>query len=427
MKIKKLTVLIALAGLAGAAQATDGYFADGYGMKAEGMGGASMGMADDTSGGANNPASMAFVGDRFDVGVDLFSPRRTASRTGANPMSPIDGSVDSDSDYFVIPDFGYNKMLTPSLALGVTVYGNGGMNTNFGPVPGFGNTNLLGGSGKLGVNLEQLVVAPTLAFKITPDHAIGISPLIGYQRFEAYGLQAFEPFSATFPTNRTTNNGTDDSWGYGVRVGYQGRITPTLTLGAAYASKMSFDKFNNYAGLFAGQGAFDIPENYDLGLAWQATPQILLALDYERINYSKVNSVGDQQSNIFGCPALGGANPADCLGGNSGAGFGWQDVNIWKLGMEYQLSSQWTLRAGYNHTDDPITSANTTFNILAPGVVADHATLGFTYMLGGGGELSMAYMHAFKNSVSGHDPFFGGTDTISMYQDSIGISYGMKL
>ncbi|MGO9444903.1 MAG: OmpP1/FadL family transporter, partial [Thiobacillaceae bacterium] len=285
---------------------------------------------------------------------------------------------------------------------------------------GAGPANLLCGSGKLGVNLEQLVIAPTLAFKITPDHAVGISPLIGYQRFEAYGLQAFTPFSSS-PAN-LTNNGTDDSWGYGVRVGYQGRITPTLTLGAAYASKMSFGKFSNYAGLFAGQGAFDIPENYGVGLAWQASPQILLALDYERINYNQVPSVGNPVSNLL---VLG--NP---LGSSNGPGFGWQDVNVWKLGMEFKANSQWTLRAGYNHTDDPISGSNlgeVALNILAPAVITDHATLGFTYTLDGGGEVSMAYMHAFKNSVSGADPLFGGTDTISMYQDSIGIAYGLKL
>jgi long-chain fatty acid transport protein len=40
-------------------------------------------------------------------------------------------------------------------------------------------------------------------------------------------------------------------------------------------------------------------------------------------------------------------------------------------------------------------------------------------------------MHAFKNDVSGFDPFgfgpSGGTDKIKMYQDSIGIAYGMKM
>ena len=35
-----------------------------------------------------------------------------------------------------------------------------------------------------------------------------------------------------------------------------------------------------------------------------------------------------------------------------------------------------------------------TFNIIAPGVVQDHYTLGFTYNLSKDSELTMAYMHA---------------------------------
>ncbi len=219
--------------------------------------------------------------------------------------------------------------------------------------------------------------------------------MIGYERFKAYGLQAFGVMTAS-----GDNIGYDDSFGYGVRVGYQGKIAPGLTIGAAYASKMNFSKLDKYKGLFAEQGDFDIPENYSLGAAWQATPQFLVALDYERINYSKVASVGNPVSNVFGCPGFGGANPANCLGGSAGPGFGWDDANVWKLGAEYQYSSQWTFRAGYNHTDNPISSGDmgeVAFNILAPAVIKDHGTLGLTYTLASGGEVTVAYMHAFKN------------------------------
>ena len=82
MKLKKLIGLMAVAGFAlpGAAMATNGYFSSGYGMKANGMGGAATAMADDAFGGANNPASMVFAGDQLNLGVSLFSPKRSASR-----------------------------------------------------------------------------------------------------------------------------------------------------------------------------------------------------------------------------------------------------------------------------------------------------------------------------------------------------------
>lgn len=430
-----LTALV-LAGLAQSAAATDGYFSHGYGMKAKGMGGAATATASDAFGGANNPASMAFVGDRVDLGADLFSPRRSASRTGSG--GAFDGSADSDSNYFIVPEFAMSKQYSPSLAAGLTVYGNGGMNSDYpggqitsGACAAFGTVgaaNLMCGSGRLGVDLMQLIVAPTLAYKLTPDHAIGISPLIGYQRFRLEGLQPFDNFSVS-PGN-VSNRGYDDTFGYGVRVGYQGRVAPGVTVGAAYASKMSFDNLSKYRGLFAEDGNFDIPENYNLGLAWQATPALQVALDYQRINYSKVNSIGNPSTNLALC---GPGAPQYCLGGSQGAGFGWQDIDVWKLGFEYNYSKALVLRAGYNHSENPIGARDVTFNILAPGVVKDHLTMGMTYTLASGNELTMSYMHAFKNEVTGTSLLTGfgapgtTTETIDMYQNSIGVAYSWKL
>ncbi len=421
MKLTKVFAFMALAGLAGSAYATNGYFSHGYGMKAKGMGGAATASSDDAFGGANNPASMAFAGDRFDLGADLFNPNRSASRTG---LGPLDMSVDSDSEYFLVPEFGMTKQMSSTLALGVTVYGNGGMNTDYagGQINcGFGPANMLCGQGDLGVDLIQLIVAPTVAFKVAPNHSIGISPLLGYQAFEAKGLQMFGMISSD-PT-KLTNNGHDDAFGYGVRVGYMGKITPTVTIGAAYASKMKFEEFDEYAGLFAEQGDFDIPENYNLGVAWQATPAVKLALDYQRINYSGVNSINNPSLVPFP------------LGADNGPGFGWQDIDVWKLGAEFKYSQQLTLRAGYNRGDNPISASDVTFNILAPGVIEDHVTLGFTYTLASGNELTMSYMHAFSNDVSGASilPVFGGapgpmgTETIEMDQNALGIQYSWKM
>ncbi len=440
MKFTRVFAFLALAGMAGSAFATNGYFSHGYGMKAKGMAGAATASSDDAFGGANNPASMAFAGDRFDLGVDLFSPRREASRSGS-PGGFFDGSVDSDSNYFLVPELGYTHQVNNNLALGVTVYGNGGMNTDYGSgqldmsactggVAPSGPANLLCGQGSLGVDLIQLIVAPTVAYKVAPNHSIGVSPLLGYQAFEAQGIQAFGQISTD--TTNLTNNGHDDAFGYGVRIGYMGKITPTVTIGAAYATKMDFEEFDKYKGLFAEQGDFDIPENYNLGVAWQATPAVKLALDYQRISYSDVNSVANPSTNFFNCMGL----PTDtgCLGMAAGAGFGWQDIDVWKLGMEYKYSQKMTLRAGWNHGDNPISSRDVEFNILAPGVIEDHLTLGFTYTTASGNELTMSYMHGFANDVTGPSYFFSAPapaapaeDKIEMYQDAIGIQYSWKM
>ena len=97
----KKTLLAAAAAAAFAplaAHATDGYFAHGYGMKSKGRGGASTAMTTDAFGGAVNPATMAFAGERLDLGLDWFSPDRSMKRegsTGAGAMlgGPIDANA----------------------------------------------------------------------------------------------------------------------------------------------------------------------------------------------------------------------------------------------------------------------------------------------------------------------------------------------
>lgn len=436
MKLKKLIGILAVAGLAapGIASATNGYFAHGYGMKAKGMAGASTATASDSMGGANNPASMVWVGDRLDLGLDWFRPIRSAKREGG--FAPF--TEDSGNNDFLVPEVGYNKMLNPNMSLGVTVFGNGGMNTSYekgnslssAPVCGSAPTNPLCGGGKLGVNLEQLIVAPTLAYKLNQSHSVGVSPLFGYQRFSADGLQAFSAISSA-PGN-LTNKGHDSASGWGVRVGWQGKFSDSVTVGAAYSSKISMNTFDRYKGLFAEKGDFDIPENYSFGAAFKATPELTVAVDYQRINYGGVAAIANSSRQTGCAPNMpfGPGAGSGCLGGSTGIGFGWKSIDVWKLGAEYKVSNVLTVRAGYNHGQNPIGSNDTTFNILAPGVVQDHYTLGMTYGLANNAEVTVAYMHAAEKSVTGpaSNPYFnvGGTETIKMYQDSLGVAYGMK-
>jgi long-chain fatty acid transport protein len=428
-----LALAVAAAVAAPSAFATYGYFSHGYGMKSKGMAGAVTALTEDTFGGANNPASMVWVGNRFDLGMDWFSPDRSMDRKGS--AFGTDASVASESKNFFIPEFGYNTMINPNMSFGVTVYGNGGMNTNYpaGQIPGGGfcngfvpagtSFNVLCGTTALGVDLMQLIIAPTFSYKITSNNSVGISPLLAYQRFAANGLQGFDnPLFSSSPGN-VTNNGYNGSTGAGVRVGWLGKFTEFFSVGAAYSSKISMSKFDKYKGLFAEEGKFDMPSNYNAGIALKATPQMTFTLDYQVIKYSDSKSVSNSSTGALGTRLLGTDN---------GRGFGWDDVNVMKIGFEYKASSATTYRAGYGKTDNPIQSRDVTFNILAPGVVEDHFTLGFTHTLDKDSELTMAYMHASENSVSGNSLFTAltgadnGKETIKMNQNSLGIALGKK-
>jgi len=412
---KGLLVAAALAALApGVASATTGYFAHGYGIKAKATGGVGIALPQDALAPASNPAGIAWIGNRIDVGGEWFSPDRGSSITGSlNPAA--NGTYDgNDTKSFLIPEFGYSRAISPSLTFGVAVYGNGGMNTDYKNNP----FAAYGGSGPGGVDLMQLFIAPTLAWK-TGNHAFGASLNLAYQRFKAEGIQGFAGLSAS-PGN-VSNRGYDDSTGYGVRIGWTGQVSPTVTVGATYQTKTWMSKFDKYSGLFANQGEFDIPENYGVGIAMKASPKLTVAADLQQINYSDIPAVGNPINSLFSGSALGSTN---------GPGFGWRDATVYKLGVTYELGAGKMLRLGYVTLDQPIPAGQTFFNILAPGVVEDHLTLGYTMELSKSSELTFMYMHAFEKKVSGSGsipPAFGGGEAnLRMDQNAFGVAYGWR-
>jgi long-chain fatty acid transport protein len=101
---------------------------------------------------ATNPAGMAFFGHALDIGVSFFNPsdrgykansnyatQSVPATDGVNNFSvdfPTGGFVtpgkyDSDSDWFVIPSIGYNYQINDRSTIGISIYGNGGMNTKY--------------------------------------------------------------------------------------------------------------------------------------------------------------------------------------------------------------------------------------------------------------------------------------------------------
>lgn len=415
MKLLKLAVAAALAVPLGAS-ATVGYFSHGYGLKAKGMGGVGIALPQDAMAPASNPAGLGFVGNRMDFGLDWFSPKRSSEivDNGAGLNGIYDGS--GTRDYF-IPEFGYSRSLGQNLALGLVVYGNGGMNTTYNRSP----FTAFGGTSPAGVDLIQMFIAPTIAWKPSANHSFGLSLNFAYQRFSADGLNPFAGISSD--AANLTNRGDDDSTGWGLKLGWTGKITDALTLGATYQSRTRMSRFDKYKGLFAEQGDFDIPEHYGLGIAFRATPKLTLAGDIQQINYGKVKAVG---------------TPADCLftgacllGQSNGGGFGWRNTTVYKFGASYEWSKDLTLRGGYVTLRQPIPANQTFFNILAPGVVEDHLTVGATWGLSPTTELTVGYMHAFKKKIhgSGSIPvgFGGGNANLQMNQNSLGVAIGWKM
>lgn len=389
--------------------ATNGMAPIGLGITQKAMGGAAVATSENTMNAGTNPASLSNVDAGWDIGAEVFMPDRGATITGSAFGGFSDGSFDGNGkEMFLIPEGGYKRQLNDKHSVGVVVYGNGGMNSSYDkPVPLFGSTNA-------GINLEQLIVAPTWSTKINENNSVGVSLNLAYQEFSATGLQNF---GVRTPTGGDL--GKDSSTGVGATVGWQGNLSPTVTAGVSYRSKTNMGKLDKYNKLFAEQGDLDMPAATTAGIAWQATPKTLIAADVQQIEYSKIRSM----ANVNPSPTSGN------LGDDDGAGFGWKDQTVYKIGVKHQVNPKFAVLAGYNHAKNPLQSNQTLFNVLAPATVEDHVTLGGEWKLNDKASLTAAYTHAFDKGVNGNSSmaaFGGGEANLNMKQNAVGIAYSVK-
>lgn len=397
--------------MASSANATNGLAPVGLGQAHKAMGGTAVGNPINTTSMMTNPAAASFIADGYDVGAEIFQPNRT--------VTGYDGTEyngDKSNAYF-IPEASY-KRDKGRYSLGLVVYGNGGMNTSFATSPVFltgapAPNNLApfngGAPSTTGIDLKQMFIAPTISTKINENHSVGLSVNMVAQRFHAEGIQAFQgdPRANTMDLGAFQEPGTETSYGIGATIGWMGELSDKVTMGASYRFKTDMGKLDKYSGLFENGGDLDVPAALTVGASVKVTPSTTVALDVQKIYYTDVGAIGNSAS-------------AGGLGTNGGAGFGWDDQTIFKIGVKTQTTPKLALMAGYNHGSSPIKSEDTFFGVLAPGVVESHLTLGFEYTLNKKSSVIGSYRHAFENTVDGDamNPF-----NLEMDQNAIGLAF----
>ncbi len=153
-KLRVLPIALAMALTAPASYATNGMLAHGYGTQSKGMAGTGVAYGTSAMIAATNPANMITVGNRVEGGLAIFSPRReydaSYNSSIAGGLAPLDtgapgapiqlpvgtffvgnGNNETGKNYFYIPHLAFNMMLDPNSSFGVTIGGNGGMNTHY--------------------------------------------------------------------------------------------------------------------------------------------------------------------------------------------------------------------------------------------------------------------------------------------------------
>ncbi|TVQ87191.1 MAG: hydrocarbon degradation protein [Chromatiaceae bacterium] len=409
----------------------------------------------------------------------------TDGNTDFNVTLPASGFIspgrfDSKGDWYTIPSLGFNYQLNEANTIGVVLIANGGMQTDYrnavwenfapapdqrvvgeqpvfatlpagtpfeqggrllirdgqpvpvtDPFPGSENANpggVLSANGSTGVNLEQLFVKVPWSYRFGDGRqAVGITPILAMQRFEAKGLQPFR--AASVHPDRVTNNGKDTSYGAGVQFGWYGEVSDRLALGLSYQTKIWMSKFDDYKGLFANGGEFDIPAMFNAGLAYRVRPDLTIGIDYQRIFYDEISAISNS-NDLDLTPCFGvQPKPSFCLGGNAGLGFGWQGQDVVKLGARWEQSERWTFFGGVSYNSELLKSRQQAlFNVLTPATIRWHITAGASVAATPRDRINLSLAYMPMERIDGSSPSITQTQTGSLYmeQKEIEISWSRR-
>lgn len=417
----KLTPLAALCVAPLSALATNGMNMEGYGPISTGMGGASQAFDHGTAAMAQNPATLALMapGARLDAAVGLLGP---------NVVSSVPGQrLKSDGTAYAMPAFGYAQR-QGALTYGIGIFAQGGMGTDYRE-----NTFLDAGSGapvrsELGVGRLLFPVA----YQVTPNLAVGATLDFMWSGLDmrfaapasqlgglvtggsgnlAAGLGQMLPslpdntWARIDFSNSSDFSGAAKSTGWAGKLGLVYQASPALTLGASYQLKSSLSDMKTKAdgatltigvpnvGAIPGKLTvvdFQWPETLGMGVAWQATPALLIAADVKQLRWSKVMKDFRMRFDTS-VPGFDGS-VSFALPQN------WKNQTVTNLGLAYAVNSALTLRGGVNLADNPIPDA--TVNPLFPATVKHHYTAGVGYRFAPASEFNGSVTVAPKVSVT---------------------------
>lgn len=469
MTLKKIAALLAIAGIASPALATNGMNMEGYGPVATAMGGASFAYDNGTAGLINNPATLGLMASgtsRLDVAVGGLHPDVTTKMSGRS-------DANSGGDAYYMPAIGYVRK-DGRLGYGVGMMAQGGMGTEYGTgsfLSGYASAGYLlshGQGGSLGMsgaaNRSELGIGRLmfpLTFDVSDSLRIGgtvdylwggldlqmVMPGAMFAQFTGFGGAAASPLGkaggsmvnafGSFPGLQDVNwaqfdfsegsNGMKQqlkTTGWAGNIGFVWKAAPGLSVGGVYHAKtnlsdMEGDGRINMSVVMGGNPAtmavsgklkvvdFQWPESYGIGVAYQVNDRLLLAADYKRIGWAKVMKNFQMK---FTASGNGGM-----LAGLNGTVMdatlyqNWSDQDVFMLGASYKVTDALTVRAGANLSKNPIPDAY--MNPLFPAIIKDHYTVGLGYNISKAASIDFSLTYAPEVSATNNN--MGVTSTHS--------------
>ncbi|HEX7654702.1 MAG TPA: outer membrane protein transport protein [Verrucomicrobiae bacterium] len=370
---------------------TNGIYRNGVGAQAMSMGGTETGWAKSPLGAmAANPAGLAFLdGGEFDL-----------SAVGANPEGTYhkapyaDGSLDSSFRVFPESAIAYHLPNLP-VTLGLSFIPVSAMvgDWTYYDAPGGLGGNVSYGTTSHRSEIDLFRTAFGAGVKFNSQWSAGVSVGLLYNRNQLrtpYIFQNLSPNPNSLNGAKTALDLRTDGYGCDVQAGVMYRPTTNLQFGISYTCQSTVKTTGDANGdpyaqfsISPGPLAFHydaevdntFPQMVSLGSSWQFHPQWRLALQVDWINWSsafKNLPVKLRNGDNAGVNGALGANFNDSIP------MDWRDEFDYRVGLEYAVNENLTLRAGYCYGTGP--TPNTTLSPMTACTMEHTLTAGVGYV-----------------------------------------------
>lgn len=355
-----------------------------------------------------NPAGAAEIGNRIDAGAAWIREKGHSTIEGnilnSIPIPAVQAAIGGQingkrngfrTKDFYSGDFGVNYRLgaCDEWAVGLVSY-----NRNFSKTT-YSEPLVLFGTSNAGLEYLNQTVSGVIAYKLNECHNFGLTVNCQIERLKVNGLEKFNfpsPFTGeprTINPGHVSNKGYNWAVGWGVTLGWLWHVTDDITFGATYQPKTTMPKLKKYDGFVAG-GRIDIPAMWSVGIAYKYTECGTIAFDVQQYLWNDVRALNN--------PLLsdGIVQP---LGAKNGPGFGFKNQTFYRLGIDYMLTNDLTVRAGYRYGKAPFGSSQTAVNVLTLDTVEQYVTVGASYRPTCAIELSTFFGYGFEKKIKGKD------------------------
>lgn len=297
------------------------------------LGGTMVGRADDPSAIYFNPAGITQLsGLQVMGGATLIRPSMTVKT-----MTPAgEVSTETEDNIWVPPHLYGTYQVSDSIWAGMGLFSRFGLGTEF-PSDWPGRYN------NYDAEIQTLTLNPDVAFKINDQ--ISVAAGVNATWFDLTLKQKVPTTPDYNPATDLDAELTGDSIGYGYNFGVRYAPVKWMALGASYQSEVDEDVDGSVdLGVWDSDASGDVtlPAEIMLGVVFMPTEKLSLEVGAVRTEWSSY----DQLKIKFDDPTF--------LGPESISEKNWNDVWRYQCGVEYKLTEQFDLRAGYTYDEEPI-------------------------------------------------------------------------